>query len=760
MRGWAVDKSFDELVQEAQSLEQSISVVNSRPISLHQLPHFFERISASTPRDRAAPSAGDPKRPSGSYFLAKQGVDPSKIQHLINGLKIPDPPKSASPSDEFRHKWEAIPAIQLFEMQRIDRIRDAWSGKRSHMLSVLCGDPGSIRAIDTRRSLFSSAHPGFSSTVRRAEEFARTWDRLRDQSEPPHIRVIHAACDVIEREDQREPNWQLRLDLFQALYYLLDHDFDVAGADSLGAALDRPANLHRIICGSLDFLRYQFRTRHWPQSEVTVADIATFVGKNFPNVQPPWPGIWIAIRSGSVALVPSICDKFREQARAFKGYFERYVLQGDTPTPDERTAVLSDIANPSNDSEHFRAQAYAYVFGCESSAQLPQIVARTAEDYLFASLGPLRFEDANIGGGGSWGALNDIQDTIKREAPNHFPRGAHRFVVPMLLMLCGCFADAADRLLALAVFPVETVHIILIFHFLGLWSTPELPRIVGDFVRLLPRPISSTVAVDYLAAVGDRRSLVDFLLTLDVKTTFVDFSSRPAAAALVRDAVRDRGACADSLALLLLGGDRDGAAATLAEVADGACHFSLPELVRIAGLSAALLARGANGARGLRIALRALCAADAIVQSEREALIEAAELLLRETDGEVDERLRAAVGRITHVVRILVLIAAGMADDALELARAVAARGEAVVPAAGEDVGRCLEWIEGAALPSVTVVNAVAVRLYACIGARLPRDDEWLEALRDFGLRAPLAQKAAEAFLEASVRAGGWDGGQ
>jgi hypothetical protein len=36
--------------------------------------------------------------------------------------------------------------------------------------------------------------------------------------------------------------------------------------------------------------------------------------------------------------------------------------------------------------------------------------------------------------------------------------------------------------------------------------------------------------------------------------TFVDFSCRPAVAALVRNAVRDRGTCADSLALLPLGG--------------------------------------------------------------------------------------------------------------------------------------------------------------------------------------------------------------
>jgi hypothetical protein len=166
-------------------------------------------------------------------------------------------------------------------------------------------------------------------------------------------------------------------------------------------------------------------------------------------------------------------------------------------------AVLSDIASPSSDADYFRAQAYAHVFRCESSAPLPQIAARTAEDYLFASLGPLRFEDASIGGGGSYGALNDVQDTIQREASHQFSLAGHRFVVPRLLTLCGCFAEAADRHRALTVFPVETIHIILIFHFLGLWSHRELHRIVSDFVRPSRAPLRRSSRVGW-------RSLVDF----------------------------------------------------------------------------------------------------------------------------------------------------------------------------------------------------------------------------------------------------------
>ena len=57
----------------------------------------------------------------------------------------------------------------------------------------------------------------------------------------------------------------------------------------------------------------------------------------------------------------------------------------------------------------------------------------------------------------------------------------------------------------------------------GITTSPYLSMIINEFVKLLPKDEIS-LAIDYLAFTGDRRILVDFLFSQDIRRTTVNLS--------------------------------------------------------------------------------------------------------------------------------------------------------------------------------------------------------------------------------------------
>ena len=104
-------------------------------------------------------------------------------------------------------------------------------------------------------------------------------------------------------------------------------------------------------------------------------------------------------------------------------------------------------------------------------------------------------------------------------------------------------------------FPVETVHVCMALASCGITTSPYLSMIISEFVKLLPKDEIS-LAIVYLAFTGDRRILVDFLLSQDIcrKTVNLSVPGKEGAEDLIREECDENRLSISTLQVLLVCG--------------------------------------------------------------------------------------------------------------------------------------------------------------------------------------------------------------
>jgi hypothetical protein len=619
-------------------------------------------------------------------------------------------------------------ALVRLEQRRQNALIDEWASWLDDVISFFT--PGAVVAqkpitIDPKRRLFPQGKSDFSSLAR---TFASKWADTRG---PQHLALIEACLLVVTEHVGDQSERSVLLDIFRALLGIL------GGGDQ---------NRHEMLRGSVDFLCQQFRRRNFPKGEdTTLDDINQFVAKTHPTIQKPWAHIWVAIRGGFFDLVRPICEAHREQTSTFWTIFERFVLGDEQPSSSDRANFFNDLSGLS-DSEAFRPHIFAYAVGYGDVLQPPAVIAGTAEDYLFATLSPLRFNSISLGSDSIFGPLNDIQLVVRREAARRFSAGSACFVGPLLSLLCLDFETAANRLLEIGVFPVETFHVCVILRMFGLWSSPQYPRAVREFVSLLP-PGDATLR--YLATTHDRDCVVDYLLGLDIASVHIDIGP---VVDLVRQEIDRNPAAISTFKLLLLGNELDGARDALVRIVDEAQGYQSQELVEFIGLIPTCIVRAKDWGgglsivenSGLRLTVVVMCRGDHLSQSDRGKLIDAVEqlLLVCEEDEFFDVELKALVRHVSELLKVLVYASAGMAGSAIETAKEAF-----IIPKDSSEVGRSVDWFVRSNLPSFGLVGAVAFRLFVILLEDWKRNEKWLDALDEWISQLPLPEELVRAFI-------------
>jgi hypothetical protein len=712
--------TLQELLQEAQSLPQATSRQEIPPIGLRQLGTFYSLLIAGDD-DGKQEHADDPSR-IGGQFLAKKSIDCAKANRLIKDLTAK--PKAAAAKSVAVHSRCKLSGFSGHEQRRQNALEDEWASCLKDMISFFAPNAAVIKkrkAINAKRVLFPQGTSDFASLARL---FASKW---ANADGPKHLALINACCSTVEEQSGRG----IRLDIFRALLRILDRD-------------DRRP--HKMLCGSVEFLSEQFRRRNFPKGDATTLDdINKFVAKKHPTIQKPWAHIWFALRGSFFGLVEPICRAHREQTATFWTIFERFVLGSEQPSSSDRANFFSDLSGLS-DSEAFRPHVFAYVVGYDDVLQPPAAILATAEDYLFATLAPLRFDGINLGSDSIFGPLNDVQLVVRRDGQRHFSAGSARFVGPLLSLLCLDFEAAASRLLEIGVFPVEAVHVCIILRMFGLWSGTEYPRAVRQFVSLLP---PGDTALRYLATTGDRDCVVKYLLALDIDSVRIDIGL---VSDLVREEIYRNPLTVSTFKLLLLGNEFDGAQEALMLIADQSNDYSEPELVKLIGLIPTYIARAKSAGKqleivknlALRLTVATMCRGDQLYQSDRGMLTDAAErlLIVCEEDELLDVELSNVVRHISKLLKILIYINAGMMDKAIETAKAVF-----IIPKNSSDVARSVEWLRSNNLPSFGLVGEVAFRLFVLLIEDKSRNERWLDAIDEWITKLPLPESLIQAFV-------------
>lgn len=702
--------SLDSLLREAECLQRGRKNDTFSSIGLRQISHFF---SAIAPEDQSSIE--------GRLLLAQQGIDCAKMEEIIKTIGNKSNNKEAnqystkSKNPDFRHR--PLSAIEQFQRIRQKEMERKWREATETIISEI-SNTYSTKCEDTFEKLFPVDAKNMLDLSERAITFIECLTQP-DIGELPFSSTSQILSQSIKAiEQMKKPGdetYKMRFDFFSALSNILNKE-SLKDKTTLKELMTDSDILHEMVRGSLDFLYTQFREINFEcNGPITKEDIDRYVAKAFPDVQAPWPQIWVAIRAGLINLVFDICNEHPAQTRLFTPLFESYVIKKEEPTPEIRVSVIADYM-PTLISEKFKLHVYSYTVGCELP-QAQNAVLLTVEDYIFSVLSPLRFNNSHIGSNDDYGSLNDVQTIVLEEASKLFSEGNLRFVYPMLLALCLQFDACVDNLLTAKVFPIEVVHILLAFKSCGLWDNPILPSIVEEFVNLLPLSYTHQ-SIIYLAFAGDSNKLIKYLMNLDIGSHQIDLTGLEyeQAITLINEHVFQSDVEALHLDVLCM--KYDDAANRIIGISEQISYYTIFDQCKAISLCCVLLSRiqGYNHIINnmsllmkatLEIAITVLSNGDKLSQSARKSLIDNVhELLDLITEDSDTQDLIIKARNLNHCCTILTLFDSGKPQNASTLIKGQ----PRVFPLNENEVDTSCEWIYQNRLESSTLIATVTVR--------------------------------------------------
>lgn len=716
-------ESLDNLLHEAECLERGSKGESVSAIGLNQLSKFFHQISQD-----------QQKTPEGRILLAQQRVDSAKAEALLKEIESKQKPEeslSYISTQKTRHqKMSAYTAIQKFEMLKHDYNELQRKHFRDEMLLFFRNKEISQHPIGSNFKLFPTDPQKLGRLSEYAQLFANS--QINSNIEPFSSveTIIKQSIKAIETSRNiDESTRQIRADFFIALFSIIGH-FD--SSIDLSQADNSPDILRTMACGSLNFLINQYRFLNFPNDEeTTVEEIDNFVMQHYPNVQPPWPHIWVCIRAGFNKHVENFCKNYHRQTAEFWHYFNLYINQKLEPSPEIKSNVYIKT-NPSNDYEAFRSFCYIFVIG-EEVQQPPVEYLKTAEDFIFLLLSPHRYSNSSLNdnGDGGYSVLNDLQQLVSFEGSKIFNSSNNRFVFSMLLAIVLRFDACIDSLIENKLFPVEVLHILIIFYKAGLWkhnsSQIILSNIIGEFIELLPLTMTSQI-VDYLSLVKDRKLLTKFLLSLDINEHYVDLDteSKRNALEMIQEEIDSNLYSITSLKLFVITLEYDNARKLIISISNEIpSTFTLKDISETVLICAILLNKMKlistenvhlqNAA--LKIAIHVLSMSDQLTQSEKERLLSnvkqlRAELIFEENTTidifslGVDQQSLQKLDLLSNLLHLLVLFDSGRSD----LAIGEALRVKQIIPFSQQNLDQSIDWVEHNLLPSATLIGTVIVR--------------------------------------------------
>ena len=737
--------SFDALLRDAESLSHGNVPAAVGPVNATHLTCFFSHV---VPHEVSSLK--------GQLVLAQHGVDARRADFLIKQLKdltIDDTVTDGTGSDVRWVQYRPLTAIEQLERQKQSEIDSEWRETVRNTIEILGNKAISGTPPGQGDSLFTRDVERDGEVTWRAQTFAKFMVSGDEVAFSSPMIMIDRCIQALEADGgDGDRTFEMRLDFFRCLKHMIGRVLERRGEIVAGA----PELIPEMIGGALEYLQEQFRRVHFPAGmDTTMEELSEFVAKHFPLCQPPWPHLWFAMRAGLYDVARMVFKEYGVP-RNFQQLFEAFVVGDEMPNQELRNSVMIDT-EPHTDVERFKMEAYVFAVGYEMEDwKHSGCCVKTLEDFLFCAFAPWRFETSFIGAGDGETLLKDIHGYVLRGG-SAFNTGDIQFIEPMMCALCLRFEECVKSLLRIKMFPVESLHVIMVLKAAGLWDGPALPLLLRDFARILPRTMLSA-AVDYLAFAGDRRVLIDFLLLQDVVRTSVnlDMSGKERAIELLRDETDEKPFTITTLQLLILCKDYDNATRLFRDIADSPTSFSAFDLVKAVQLCSVLLSRMSASAvpadivavrnAGMRIALLVLSCADELPQSQRGMLVEACRImLLTAEDGELANDVnRQAVHTMMRVCRILILFDSGMTDQAMDL---VSSRPH-IIPLTEDDFDCSVEWMNSGVLPSTKSIAAVMLRILSLLSLNQKENAQRIEVIARFAMRIPLPDEATARITE------------
>lgn len=738
-------ESIDEILLEAENLEHGYGECSSLSIGLTQLSDFFSRVEKQQSNSYL----------NGQFLLAQQGIDSGRTDHLIKELaatfRREQKPKLMSQTKmTIEEAMRPKMAIELFEKNIQLEVDDSWSNATNELIEFI-GD----EVVSKKRKLDNS---GFiKNKGGQMEEEATIYAKnVQGASSLPDAteileRCLNALNEIKEKHPMNE-TIDMKMDYFVALKYILQNALN-------NDIQEKDKNVY-MIQGALDFLHTQFLNINFPvkdntNSSLTEIDIDEYVAKEYPNVKPPWPNIWIAIRAGAFNIVKLICNRYPETDEFFK-LFSNIVVNGEEPTSTDKNLVSNDTIQET-DEEQFKIQCYSFAVGFE--LQQPQnVVLRTAEDYLFCVLSPLRFVNSNDNFGANYGALAEIQNLVKEEASKFFSKGTSQFIYSMILLMSLQFQEAVDVLIKAQIFPIESIHISMIMKDIEFWNGPELPYMIDEFIKLLPTSMYLE-AIDYLSFADNEEKLISFLNTLSPKLQqYVDLSvhGKENAVKLIQNSISKNPTSYSTFHVLVVCKDYENAYNFLLNIEDDITIFTLEEAVKSISLCTVLLTQLLNQSQiqkvqilCTKISILALSRSDSLSQNERATLMENIDDFIsvfediKENDEYMNNQI-SIVEVLSHVCLILNLFDSGKYEIAIQKAKS----SPRLFPFNIDDIDVSVDWVLSNTPPSTTLIGTVSSRIILYLSLNSKENKDEIQAMLKFTSRINLGNDTTKNLLE------------
>jgi hypothetical protein len=315
------------------------------------------------------------------------------------------------------------------------------------------------------------------------------------------------------------------------------------------------------------------------------------------------------------------------------------------------------------------------------------------------------------------------------------------------------FVTAVEFLLKMKLFPVETVHVCMALASCGITTSPYLSMIISEFVKLLPKDEIS-LAIDYLAFTGDRRILVDFLLSQDIRRTTVNLSvpGKEGAEDLIREECDENRLSINTLQVLLVCGYYENAVSVFFDISENVSSLSPSASVSGVRLCSVLLTKASIDDRagvqnaGLWISLYALSLACELPQSERAELIESTEELIMsiEDPGLVNESWYETTKAMIQVCQILVFLDSCMFEDAMRVSK----HEPHLIPVHDDQIENSVDIMNAKILPSTKCVETTIIKMLAFLQRDYARYERQISSIIEFTRYVEWTEEGTGQFAE------------
>lgn len=711
-----------------------------------KLPGFFQRICQGEETNTQQHLLLEEE---GRNLLAEEGIYTKLIDEMLKDMetKLKVDTSSSFTFGKPKQVREFIPntAIQMLEKIKEHRINDQRKTYLNEMLHLFNDEPKSQKSIDTEYQILPRDQTQLRNLAAYAQRFAEFQTlKTKDDDFIPFQNaktIITKSIEAIEADPIQDPStYKIRIDFFVALYQILCNKLFNDELPTVGG--NSQETTKKMLFGSLAFLNNQFRNLHFPHDRpISIDDVVQFASNHF-NSQDPWAYIWVCIRAGLYLLVPKICDQFPEKTQKFSSDYVKIILQNEEPR-DKANLVVDN-------GEGYKSLCYSFLYGLD--IQQPQIDHFTAEDSVFCFLASLRNADeVDNCDAASFGVLKELQNLVDAEAKEIFFKHDFQFVYSMLMAVMLKFDSCAESLLESRLFPIETIHILMVLKQTGRWDSPILPHLIYEFVHLLPSSMFPQI-VDYLSFANDRKILIDYLISLDLRNQFSfnadeRYPQRQNAMTFIMEEVNEDLYSLKSLHLLVLCLQYTSACEIITALSNKLASFSLTEMIEVIFICAIILDKlpptddvaiiGLQNS-GCRLCIYALSQADELTQSQRTSLLSNVKEFVTQCKmlNTYDDKSIAVITMLSRLLKLVILFDMGMKNIALIKLE----RKKQIIPHREADLDSSLEWINDhqSDIFSSSLIGAATCRFLAYYLNDEQKNREKIQTLFSFIDKIPI----------------------